>query len=79
LQDAVPLMVALSIGLMLRPLALSEVGLALLLVALVKLALEPFLVADLASTEHIDGLGREVLLIEAAMPSGSIAALLAAR
>ena len=79
LGAALPVVVALTIGLMLRPVSLDRVWKALLVVGSIKLLIEPFLVAEIARVAHVDGLGRHVLLIEAAMPSGTIAAVLAAR
>lgn len=79
LQGALPFVVALTIGLMLRPVALVKIGAALAAVVLIKLIMNPWVAATLG---RLDGMGQvalEVLVIEAAMPSGAIAALVAAR
>jgi predicted permease len=79
LQGALMFVVALTIGLMLRPVSITEIGRALLAVVAIKLLVEPWLVAELARVDRVAHLGLEVLAIEAAMPSGTIAAVVAAR
>lgn len=79
LGGAMVVIVAFSVGLLLRRIHLRNVwGIVGFVVAL-KLVLEPLLVIEASSMMHIDQLDRNVLLIEAAMPSGAIAALLASR
>jgi predicted permease len=79
LKGALMLVVALTIGLMLRPISIRRLGVALAAVAAIKLIVDPWIAAELARLDALGHLKLEVLLIEAAMPSGTIAAVLAAR
>jgi predicted permease len=64
---------------MLRPVSIKEIGGVIAAVLAIKLILEPFLVLELAALEHMAALEKNVLVIEAAMPSGTIAAIIATR
>ena len=77
--DSLPLLVAFTIGLMLKPIELRATLPLIALVCALKLIVEPVLAASSASMLAIATLEREILVIEAAMPSGTIAAVLAAR
>lgn len=77
--DSLSLLVAFTIGLMLRPINFRTTWLLIALVAIVKLIVEPLLAGLGASMLAVPGLEREVLVLEAAMPSGTVAAVLAAR
>ena len=79
LGGALPVFVALTIGLMLRPVSLKTALVPIAAVLAVKLFVEPMLAAELATIAHVPRLERNVLLIEAAMPSGTIATIVAAR
>jgi malate permease and related proteins len=79
LSSALPVFVALSIGLMLRPVSIQRTWGAIAAVLGIKLILEPLMVLELATLEHMAMLERNVLVIEAAMPSGTIAAIIATR
>lgn len=79
LQGGMLLLIALTIGLLLRPISLRQLGPALAAVAAIKLMVDPWVAAELARLDSMGRLALEVLVIEAAMPSGTIAAVLAAR
>jgi len=79
LAQALPVFVALTIGLMLRPVEIRGILLPVAGIISLKLLLEPFMVAELSSLSHISAMERNVLLIEAAMPSGTLAAIVAHR
>ena len=78
-SDSLTLLVAFTIGLMLRPIAAKQMVSLLVLVGLLKLVLEPLVAGGLASALAAPELRRDILLVEAAMPSGSLAAVAAAR
>ena len=78
-SDSLTLLVAFTIGLMLRPIAAKQMVSLLVLVGLLKLVLEPLVAGGLASALAVPELRRDILLVEAAMPSGSLAAVVAAR
>jgi len=79
LGGATVVIVAFAVGLMLKPIHVEDVWLLMLVVAGLKLLLEPFLAAEAAAFFGLAALERDVLLIEAAMPSGTIAAVVSAR
>ena len=79
LGAALPVFVALSIGLMLRPVSIRKIGAVIVAVLTIKLLLEPLMVLELATLEHMNHLEKNVLVIEAAMPSGTLAAIIATR
>jgi predicted permease len=79
IADSLPLLVALTVGLMLTPIAFRAVLSLALLVAALKLIVEPLVAVASATLLAISALDREILVIEAAMPSGALAAVLAAR
>ena len=77
--DSLTLLVAFTIGLMLRPIASKQLMSLIVLVALLKLVLEPLVAGSLALALSVPESQRDILLIEAAMPSGALAAVIAAR
>lgn len=72
-------LVALTIGLMFVPIPYRKFAKLILGVLSIKLFIEPILAYFGAHFFAIDSLPREVLIIESAMPSGALAALIAAR
>jgi predicted permease len=76
---AMMVIVAFAIGLMLKPIHIRNAWLLMLAVVGLKLLLEPFLAAESAAFFGAATQERDVLLIEAAMPSGTIAAVVSAR
>jgi hypothetical protein len=77
--DSLSLLVAFTIGLMLRPIAYRKIAKLLVIVVGLKLVVEPLISQAAALVLDIPKLDRELLVLEAAMPSGTIAAVLAAR
>jgi len=73
------LLVAITVGLMLRPIQVRSLLPVLGIVIALKLLLQPLLVFAGASAAGLTALYVEVLVIEAAIPSGAIAAVLASR
>jgi predicted permease len=73
------LLVAVSVGLMLRPVHIRHILPILGLIVALKLFLQPVLVVVASGMAGLPPLSTEVLLIEAAMPSGAIAAVVADR
>jgi predicted permease len=71
--------VALSVSLMLMPLPLRRVAPLVAGVMIITLMLKPLAAFALSSIAHLPPLDIEILLIEAAMPAGSVAAVLAGR
>lgn len=78
-SDSLTLLVAFTVGLMLRPIAAKRMVRLLVLVGLLKLVLEPLVAGGLALALAVPELQRDLLLVEAAMPSGALAAVIAAR
>lgn len=78
-DNGLEMLVAVSIGLMLKPIRIREILPAFALVVLLKLVLQPVLVVWGAGLTGMSPLATEILLIEAAMPSGAIAAVIADR
>lgn len=72
-------LVAFSIGLMLRPIDLRSLLPLIGLVVALKLILEPIIALTIGFLFRLPEIDRQLLLIEAAMPSGAIAAIIAAR
>jgi hypothetical protein len=73
------LFVSLTIGLMLKPINLKRVLMLVIWVILIKMMIEPLFCLAAARMSGVSILETDVLFIEAAMPSGSIAAVIAAR
>jgi predicted permease len=73
------LLVAITVGLMLRPIQVRSLLPVLGIVIALKLLLQPLLVFAGASAAGLTALYVEVLVIEAAMPSGAVAAVIADR
>jgi predicted permease len=72
-------LVAFSIGLALRPIAVRQLAGLILVVVLLKLVAEPVVAWALAMPIELPHIERELLVLQAAMPSGAIAAVLAKR
>lgn len=77
--NGLEILVAVSLGLMLRPIDLRPIVVAFLLVVCLKLFFKPVFVLAGATTLGLSLLATEILVIEAAMPSGAIAAVVAGR
>jgi hypothetical protein len=77
--DSLALLVAFTIGLMLRPIAYRKIVRVIALVAVLKLIVEPLFAGSIALLLGVPTLERELLVIQAGMPSGALAAVLAAR
>ncbi len=77
--NGLEILVAASIGLMLRPAHVRDVLPLFFLIVGLKLFLHPILVLYGASIASLSALPTEILVVEAAMPSGAIAAVIAAR
>jgi len=71
--------VALAIALMLKSIPLKKLSHLIIAVALIKLLAKPLIAFAMAETETLPMTVTEILLIEAAMPSGTVAAVLADR
>lgn len=78
-SESLALLVAFTIGLMLRPIAYREIATLIALVAGLKLIAEPLIAGGLGLVFALPLITRELLILEAAMPSGTLAAVLAAR
>lgn len=79
LGDSLPVFVAFTIGLMLRWIRVADIWVPILLVLGLKLLLEPAVVSGLSFAGGLDPLERNILLIESAMPSGALVAIIATR
>jgi predicted permease len=79
LKSAADLLVWIALGLLLRPLRYREILPVISVVVLLKLFLLPVLALSAAYAAGLDVLTQQVLVIEAAMPSGAIASVLASR
>ncbi len=77
--DSMMIFVAISIGLMLKPVKIQKILVLIIIIAIIKLAIEPFLSLLGSNLLNIGELEKQVLFIEAAMPSGALAAVLADR
>ncbi len=78
-NNGLEILVAISIGLMLRPIKIRNILPLLAIIVLFKLFLQPFLVKGGAVVAGLSALPAEILVIEAAMPSGAVAAVIADR
>jgi hypothetical protein len=77
--NGLEILVAVSLGLMLRPIDLKPILPLFLLIVGIKLFLNPVFIFFGATGLGLSGLATEILVIEAAMPSGAIAAVVAGR
>jgi predicted permease len=77
--ESLPVFVALTIGLMLKIIPLRSLSYLIIAVAVIKLIVKPIISFAIAQTELLPSLDTEILLIETAMPSGTVAAVLADR
>ena len=77
--NSLMLLVALSIGLMLRPISIKVLIPVLIVMTVIKLVIEPLLSLLGAGLLGLDELQKNVLFIEAAMPSGAVASVFADR
>jgi len=77
--DGLEILVAISLGLMLRPIDLRPILPLFLLIVGIKLFINPVIALFGASALGLSGLATEILVIESAMPSGAIAAVVAGR
>lgn len=71
--------VAFAIALMLRPIPVRTLGLLIVAAGLIKLIAKPLIAFSMARFEDLPLTLTEILLIETAMPSGTVAAVLADR
>jgi hypothetical protein len=79
IKHSVDLLVWIAIGLMLKPVKLKKFIPLLALVVLIKMLVQPALALLLPHAAGLPLLTQEIILIESAMPSGAIAAVLADR
>jgi predicted permease len=79
IKHSVDLLVWIAIGLMLKPVKIKKFIPLLALVVLIKMLLQPVLALFLTHAAGLPFLTRDIILIESAMPSGAIAAVLADR
>jgi predicted permease len=77
--NGLEILVAVSLGLMLKPVKIRHILPLFLLIVGLKLFLQPLLVLYGASLGSLSPLSTEILVIEAAMPSGAVAAVIADR
>jgi len=77
--ESLPIFVALAIGLMLRPIPIRSLSYLIIAVAVIKLLIKPLISFAISQTELLPSMDIEILLIETAMPSGTVAAVLADR
>ncbi len=73
------MLVAITVGLMLRPIQIRSFLVVLGIIIGLKMILQPLLVLGGASAAGLAALPIEILVIEAAMPSGAVAAVIADR
>lgn len=73
------MLVAITIGLMLRPVRLKEISQYLGIAVPLSLLFMPLSVYAIATFAHVPAITREILVIEAAVPSGAVAAVFADR
>jgi predicted permease len=78
-NNGLEILVAISIGLMLRPIKVRDILPLLIIIVILKLFVQPFLVKGGAGAAGLTTLPAEILVIEAAMPSGAVAAVIADR
>lgn len=79
IASSLDVLVAFAVGLMLRPIDFKKLVPLIAVVVGLKLVLEPTLALTIADALSLPKINRELLVIEAAMPSGTIAAVLAVR
>jgi predicted permease len=79
IKHSVDLLVWFAIGLMLKPVKVKKFIPLLALVVLIKMLVQPALALFLPHAAGLPVLTRQIILIESAMPSGAIAAVLADR
>lgn len=79
IKHSVDLLVWIAIGLMLKPINLKEFFPLLVLVVVMKMIVQPTLALFLPHTLGLPLITQQIILIESAMPSGAIAAVLADR
>jgi len=72
-------LVAFTIGLMLQPIAFRQLAGLFVLVCVLKLILEPLVAGGIAVALGLPDFQKDILVVEAAMPSGALAAVIAAR
>lgn len=77
--NSLEVFVGIGIGLMLQPVPFRQLIAWIAAVSVIKLIAEPIIAAVGGQLMHLPMLEDEILFIEAAMPSGAIAAVLAAR
>lgn len=79
LSGSLTIFVAFTIALMLKRIPLSKLSYLIVAAALIKLIAKPLIAFAMAQTEALPMTLTEILLIETAMPSGTVAAVLAER
>jgi predicted permease len=79
IKHSVDLLVWIAIGLMLKPVKLRKFIPLLALVVLIKMFVQPAFALLLTYRAELSSLTKQIVLIEAAMPAGAIAAVLADR
>ena len=77
--NGLEILIAVSLGLMLRPIDLRPILPLFLLIVGIKLFINPVFALLGATTLGLSSLATEILVIESAMPSGAIAAVVAGR
>jgi len=78
-NNGLEILVAISIGLMLKPIRIRHILPLLIIIVAIKLILQPLFVKGGAAMAGLSALAVEILVIEAAMPSGAVAAVIADR
>lgn len=73
------LLIWISIGLLLRPPVLTSIFSILVMVALIKLILEPVITVSLSGFAGLSTITTALVLLQSSMPSGAIAAVMASR
>jgi len=79
INHSVQLLIWISIGLLLRPMKVRYLLPFLVLTAVIKLLIEPALVMGYAQVADVSYVTNQILLFEAAVPSGALAAVMASR
>jgi predicted permease len=77
--NGLEILVAISIGLMLRPIKVWHILPLVIIIVVLKLFLQALLVKAGAAAAGLPDLPTEILVIEASMPSGAVAAVIADR
>lgn len=78
-NDGFEMLVAITIGLMLRPVTIKEKIPYLVIAIPLALVVMPLLVYAMGTALHVSFISREVLLVMAGVPSGAVAAVMAER